>query len=253
MANHLESLPLWEALDCPARRAGVPGARCREWARCRAALRTHLRRVGCTREVRSPSALWLATGRRSPCPGACPAGTTWGDLCDGYTVGQVAAALAATGTGGAPRVCSWNARWLVDAQSDTNAAKRAFICGRLAEGKVVLLQETHWSAADIGIWSGLFPGTEVAASAARVGPGGGPQGGVAILVPAHLHIVQWTVIEPACAVEAHLAPNGCSNAVMRVQSLYFPPADRHRIVQAYAGAAMQRTTESAPPFRHGRR
>ena len=98
MADPLESLPLWEALDCPARRAGVPGARCREWERCRAALRTHLRRVGCTREVCSPSALWLATSRRSPCPGACPAGTTWGDLCDGYTVGQVVAALAAVGS-----------------------------------------------------------------------------------------------------------------------------------------------------------
>ena len=45
------------------------------------------------------------------------------------------------------------------------------------------VESTSSRESDAAIWGGLFLGAEVVATDARPGPNGGPQGGVAIVVP----------------------------------------------------------------------
>eukprot|EP00969_Alexandrium_andersonii_P030286 1320903-Alexandrium_andersonii.AAC.1 len=62
-------------------------------------------------------------------------------------------------------------------------AKRARLQRLLNQGAVVGVQETHWSAADAGAWANQFPLAKVVAAPGRLGPAGGVQGGVAVLLP----------------------------------------------------------------------
>eukprot|EP00969_Alexandrium_andersonii_P065658 2894149-Alexandrium_andersonii.AAC.1 len=67
--------------------------------------------------------------------------------------------------------------------SPKTEAKLAVVTEQLRAGRTVLLQETHWRPAIAPIWEALFTDASVCYSAARRGPQGGWQGGVAILVP----------------------------------------------------------------------
>eukprot|EP00969_Alexandrium_andersonii_P309179 13662882-Alexandrium_andersonii.AAC.1 len=56
----------------------------------------------------------------------------------------------------------------------------------------------------IGQWVAAFPGTQVAASAARPGPNQGPQGGVALLAPHPYKVRRVAGHIPACCLDVTL-------------------------------------------------
>eukprot|EP00969_Alexandrium_andersonii_P114689 5070924-Alexandrium_andersonii.AAC.1 len=66
-------------------------------------------------------------------------------------------------------------------------------------------RETHWRPAVAPIWEALFMGTSVCYSAARRGPAGGWQGGVAILAPTPGVIARPRVLVDGIAVAATVA------------------------------------------------
>ena len=82
--------------------------------------------------------------------------------------------------GNSPRA---GTNWRLSPHTERAAAKHAELGRALRGGSVVLLQETHWTLAAAAQWGGLFSAAQVAHSVARVGPRGGPQGGVAVVVP----------------------------------------------------------------------
>eukprot|EP00959_Pyramimonas_sp_CCMP1952_P108842 2276007-Pyramimonas_sp.AAC.1 len=68
--------------------------------------------------------------------------------------------------------------------------------GWLDAGRIVLLGETHWGAAEQALWAAQFPPATVHSSPAQVGPGGGATGGVAVLLPATLQATTVTELVP---------------------------------------------------------
>ena len=124
-----------------------------------------------------------------------------------------------------PKLASWNLRWLVDPAAPAAAAKRAVVQNACMGGRVALLQETHWDEATAGVWAGLFPNCQVLSGPARPGPTGGPQGGVAIIVPAGWECTHWEVLVPGCVLQARLRRRAESERGedFLVQSVYFPP------------------------------
>ena len=116
----------------------------------------------------------------------------------------------------------------VDARP-THHGGRSLILRLLAEGCVVLLQETHWSEAACATWGGCFPKAEVRASAARPGANGGLCGGVAILVPARYRIVSYQVISDGCCIEVVCAERSGGGTVT-YRSTYLPPSSRSSVL-----------------------
>ena len=114
-----------------------------------------------------------------------------------------------------------------------NHAKRDRIRRWLDAGRVVLLQETHWSLADSSVWSHLFPAAAVRAS---VAPGG--VGGVAIIVPSGISITSELEVVPGYALAATLS-DGCNQ--IRCVSMYLPPGHRAGILPR-----MQRALPASP-------
>ena len=184
---------LWDALGRPPPDNPLPRATSQAWTVARRALRRALRGIGGTGAWRSPAALWAATRG-----GALPVGRTWGQLCEGLTLLHAREAERRGTAGIAMKAASWNVRWMLDSHTTVAAAKRAVILRLLAEGCVVLLQETHWTEAACATWGGCFPMAEVRASAARPGANGGLCGGVAILVPARYRVVSHQVLSDGC-------------------------------------------------------
>ena len=128
------------------------------------------------------------------------------------------------------------------AHSDINVTKKIVVLALLAESKVVAVQDTHWNDNEISMWEGLSPGTRVVGSSARIGPNGGPQGGVALLAPARFHLLSWRALVASCASEARVQYNAPDCLPFRVQSMYFPPdggrsALRHYLASFSPGAA----------------
>ena len=142
---------------------------------------------------------------------------------------------------------SWNARWLVSPNTTRGARKKAAIERRLLEGRVVALQETHWDEAAVEVWAGLFAQARVAAAPARPGPLGGPQGGVAGIVPFPLVLESSAVLADGCAVEARVW-DPASRAAFRVRSVYFPPGARREALDSLVRA---RGAEAEPLFEFG--
>ena len=175
---------LWEALGRPPLDNPLPLGRSGVWRTARQSLRRALRALDGTGGWRSPGALWAAT-RGEP----LPIGRTWGQLCDGLTLEHAREAERRVQGGISMKAASWNVRWLLDPHTSVAAAKRAVILRLLAEGCVVLLQETHWTPAACATWGGCFPMAEVCASAAQVSASGGLCGGVAILMPSKYRVI----------------------------------------------------------------
>ena len=117
--------------------------------------------------------LWSLLHRSSIRPGA-----TWEHLVGRFSMGDLVAAIS-RGRHDAPfTIVVWNVNWLKDLTSEQVRSKRNCIRRWLDQGRVVLLQETHWDDCDVGIWSNHLGGAHVAASAAVAG-----HGGVAIISP----------------------------------------------------------------------
>ena len=103
----------------------------------------------------------------------------------------------------------------------------------LRGGHVACVQELHWSAQDGGVWAGLFPACQVVSSAARPGPRGGPQGGVAIVIPDTYEVLNKRTVVPGLYVEATVRQRGApTQSAWVVQSLYLPPDDRRSAADA---------------------
>ena len=88
------------------------------------------------------------------------------------------------------------------------------------------LQETHWDTAAIAIWETLFPTAAVVAAPATQGPRGGPQGGVAVLLPAGLTLQSRNTLAAGAGIEVVAAdPTGQTR---RYVSLYLPPGQQRQ-------------------------
>ena len=169
---------LQAALGYPPLGGYLPGARAPAWRHARILLQEHFRRLGLRTHIRSPAALWALLH-----PTNVPRGATWGQLITDCTLADLERTLRAPTIGQGARLASWNVRWMVSPHTAQNASKRATIRHWLDAGRLVLLQETHWDAADCAIWASAFPAATAYATPAGRGPRGGPQGGVAAIVP----------------------------------------------------------------------
>ena len=120
------------------------------------------------------------------------------------------------------RLSTWNVRWLLSPHTERALAKKAAIGKVLRSGSVVLLQETHWTECAAAQWGGLFAAAQVAHAPSRLGPRGGPQGGVAVIAPHPHRILSSRILVPGCAIEAVLALDGGERRAAFVL-LYLPP------------------------------
>ena len=84
-------------------------------------------------------------------------------------MGDMVAAMSKTRDSDGVRMATRNPRWMVSPHSEQGAAKRKRVQKAIGAGIIVALQETHY----VAVWSGLFPGAEVVAIEARLGPIGG--------------------------------------------------------------------------------
>ena len=236
----MEGAPSPRLADRPAPRGALPPARATIWREWRRSLCTDLDiEEHC---VPTPSALWrLLHGG-----GAAPRGATWEDLLRGADEAGLRAAIARSGAVPGGGLASWNVRWIVDPGNDKAALVRAVLDGHVGQGVPVLLQETHWDEAAAAVWGGgVFPHTDLAHSAARPGPHGGPQGGVAVLVPEPLTLRSAAVLVPGCAVAADVAKPGGDRCTY--VSLYLPPGQ-----QGEAWAALHARAPPPPRLRRWR-
>ena len=209
----------------------LPPARTASWAAARESLEAALRQEGCSHRVRSAASLWGAAQG-----GTAPRGATWGDLCERQTLESVRRALeAARSPAGGLRAVTWNLRWAVDPHTPKAVAKRAVVLKAIRGGCAVALQETHWGPDGTELWAALLPGAQLLSTAARAGPLGGPQGGVAVALPE-----EWTVLETATIVAGRamdvtfLRTATARPCVMRV--VYLPPEDRAGVLRLLADA-----------------
>ena len=100
---------------------------------------------------------------------------------------------------------------MINPNEPRSLAKREVILRTLLRGTTVCLQETHWDEPAGNLWDNMFPGAEVAWTASRLGPRGGPQGGVAIIVPHGRRILDTHVDVPGCCLTVTiLEPDGTS-------------------------------------------
>eukprot|EP00959_Pyramimonas_sp_CCMP1952_P080914 1690149-Pyramimonas_sp.AAC.1 len=77
----------------------------------------------------------------------------------------------------------WNVRYLESTTAHENMIKHAFITRMTTDGRIGLIQETHWTEHEAAVWSTMFHARTLVASPAYIGPAGGRAGGVAILIP----------------------------------------------------------------------
>ena len=139
---------------------------------------------------RGPKWLWNKLQRRT-----LPKKIRWGDLLRDWREApssEVREALTRVTPAADIIVWSWNARWLVDLNSPTVAAKRAKIEDAFRRGYIVCIQETHWLDGEARIWLlGLLCHDAYHSAACdqegqEVVPGNGRTGrlgGVATLIP----------------------------------------------------------------------
>eukprot|EP00959_Pyramimonas_sp_CCMP1952_P060057 1254773-Pyramimonas_sp.AAC.1 len=68
--------------------------------------------------------------------------------------------------------------------------------------RIAIIQETHWSEHETGVWRTMFPARTLAASPGYLGPAGGLAGGVGISPPHGVALLEQQVIAQGCAVAA---------------------------------------------------
>ena len=220
---------LWEALGRPCLVAPLPGPRSLGWRVACAALQRCVLGRGVRARIRSAAVLWRALNGGPPRVGA-----DWRQLCELGDVDTLVGALRLREVVGSVRFATWNVRWLLSPHTERAAAKHAELGRALRGGNVVLLQETHWTAAAAAQWGGLFSAARVAHSVAREGPRGGPQGGVAVVVPLPHRILETREVVPGCVLEVVFAVCGTQRRVSFV-SIYLPPDGRNQVLDALQG------------------
>ena len=204
---------LWDALGRPPPGGLLPAAKTPAWREARLALQDRLRHLRA--RFRSPRALWALLYGGSP-----PPGSTWRDLCAPGSWSRLGSALALPSPTRLAKFVSWNCQWLVSPTTDAGRIKRATVRRWLDQGRIVALQETHWSLIDVSTWASLLPGCSVVASPARPGPAGGPQGGVALLVPDRFPVLERRDLVPGLFVAAKVDFGEYQDWVC---SAYIPP------------------------------
>ena len=168
---------LWGALGRPSLAAPLPMARTTSWRAARSSVRTALLLAGCPRCPWTPSGLWALMHHGRPA-----AGRTWGDVCEAATVADVVARLSQNSVD--VMITSWNTRWLRDHASDAGRAERALIERWLLEGRIVMIQETHWDTTAAELWRATCAAGQVYYSNAVDGDeGSASSAGVATIVP----------------------------------------------------------------------
>ena len=223
MSSHFPQL--WEALGRPPWHSLVPPRRCLTWQMATRNLRESLRQLGINNTPHSWQQLWRLVHHTD-----APRTTTWGDLCQQFTI----QALANASTTEGPMASTfWNVRWLCDPHSALGTRKRGVLRRLTASGALLGLAETHWDSAHIALWRTLFPGAEVRASPARVGPRGGPQGGVALVIPNGITIEGDSVTPPECGGCAICTIIRLANGTrQRMIVLYLPPGKQVALLHA---------------------
>ena len=218
---------LWEAAGRPPLAGFLPLSSSPAWAHARSCLEAALTDRGVRKRIRSSAALWILV-RGS----AVPPGATWARLCQGFTLQDLVQRIRDSSHCDDLRISTWNVRWLVSPNTDKAAAKRSILVQLLLDGHVVLLQETHWTDQSAAQWGGHFPTASVISSSSRPGPRGGPQGGVAILVPRQFRVTGHREVVPGCCVEATLRRGDAAedSPTTTVRSLYLPPDSRQEIL-----------------------
>ena len=81
-----------------------------------------------------------------------------------------------------------------------------------------------------------FSAGQVVHGEARIGPRGGPQGGVAVLVLRPHKVIESKVIVPGCVLEVTVAISGSERRAVFV-SIYLPPDSRREVIDAMLPAA----------------
>ena len=206
---------------------GDPLRSCRDatWQARRQALRAYLRARLVAAPCRSAAALYATLHGRLP-----PPGSTWADLLN---VADSALAPRARAGGAIPLIVSWNLRSLRDPTTHAASGKRACLRTWVQKGYIVLLQETHWAAADKAIWEADLQGARVLHSPAVLTQRGGTSRGVAIIIPAGVHLVNFRSVLPGFAVEAQVTVQG---APPRLLSTYFPPTRQAQTLTELRGS-----------------
>ena len=153
--------------------------------------------------IRSPQALWSLLHHSS---WTYP---SWAELCSHYTLRDLAVPLLEARRHGLPGILIWNVRYLKSTTAHNNQIKLALLL-RATANRVALLQETHWSDHEVGVWSSSFSGRTVVATPAYVGPGGGLGGGTAIIIPHDWEVMDSGTLVPGCASYAVIRQNGVS-------------------------------------------
>ena len=234
---------LWAALGSPPLGAPLPPARSPAWRTAAFCLRTALIPFGVHYGWSSAALLWGALRGTRPPPRA-----TWGALVAGVTTGDVVEAVRRS-AGGGIKIATWNVRWLRNHHTQLAAAKRAAILRLLGEGCIVLLQETHWTPECLATWESSFPGCRVVSSCARVGPLGGPAGGVAVVVPPRYRVISHREVSAGWCIIVELQDLQREGHPMEVVNVYLPPDSRRAALgEVIAGT---QPAQGAPPRRAG--
>ena len=206
----------------------VPPASSTTWRAARAFIEAATRAVGQPVRVRSPAALWLALHGNG-----MPRGVSWGQLLQGHSVQSLVQCAANRRSGADLRIVSWNCRWLTELSYPSGRSKAEIIQQAARAGAVVLIQETHLDEAAMAIWAAGLHCCRVIASHARIGPGGGAAGGVAIVISDKWQVIELRELVPGYAVEAVLRDGGPEAPTLCARSVYLPPRDREDVWQAY--------------------
>ena len=224
---------LWEVLLDPPGADFLPSARSDSWRTRIDSLHSYLRSVGQTTRFRTPTSLWTLL-RGTP----LPTGATCSLLIGTSSLQDLIDATRRHQDSSGPSFVSWNVRWMVDPHTTQNNAKRLRIRRWLDAGKIVMLQETHWSAADSAIWANPFHAATTLASTS-----GGPGGGVAIIIPPGVSITGRREVVPGYAITADLNSGG-----QPFRSWYLPPGARNDVLDQ-VGQALP--TQGPPLFTRG--
>ena len=194
---------LWSLAGRPPLAECVPPAASLRWLSFRRTLRIALQSAQTTPpRLAGPRSLWSLL-HDTPCP---PRGLTWHALLQDHTITTLQHKLTLQPVAGSKGIhfATWNLRWIKAHDTEQAACKRAVILHLALAGHIISLQETHWTAQSQATWKAAFPGCNVIGSPAREGPRGGPQGGVAIIVPARYSITASRTLVEGCAIEATL-------------------------------------------------
>ena len=219
-----DAAALWAALGDPLPGALLPTGKSPAWVFARRSLSKALCTFGLSWTVRSPFALWAIIRGGSP-----PPGSVWRDLLQDTGLEALVCAIRSRRSNMGWKFASWNPQWLRSPRSDKAAQKRVVVRRWLEAGRVVLLQETHWLPSDLAFWENAFPGATVIAYPAGRGPGGGPSGGVAILLPYGCRLVAKRELVQGCAVEV-VATLG-DGPRTRILCLYLPDGLQLQVVR----------------------